>query len=37
MQFLQSLICFDEDKEPVFDPTELQVDAENIINIWNVI
>ena len=31
------LICFDEDKEPVFDPTELQVDAENIINIWNVI
>lgn len=31
------LICFDEGKEPVFDPIELQVDAENIINIWNMI
>lgn len=31
------LIYFDEDKGSIFDPIELQVDAENIINIWNMI
>lgn len=31
------LISFDEDKKPVLDPTELTIDAENILTIWNLI
>lgn len=31
------LISFNKDKDPVLDPVELTIDAENILTIWNMI